>query len=292
FSVYAYLITFTNLIILKTDQLVISIFGSVAMVAVYQISIRLADTYQRFSAQFLDNLGPVSAALFASGDKTKMTDILLQSNRLMGMISTMLLIPLIVFVKPLLNIWLDLNDTAGTICALILLTSMYILLFFRSSSVYVLLMANEQKVLARVAIIEAIANLGLSILFIHLLPKALDYYGIYIKDSAIIGVALGTFIPNAILAFAFNIPKACRFVGIRKQQYFRIVVWRTLLIGFFTLLFTISLYMLHYPQRLLTILFYCIICAVVYITLTYLVGLEKWEKRQVIGFVNKRLGRA
>ncbi|HCX60250.1 MAG TPA: hypothetical protein DG355_06255, partial [Candidatus Cloacimonas sp.] len=62
-----------------------------------------------------------------------MTRVLLQSNRLMGLIASMLLIPLLVYVKPILNIWLDLDHSAGIIVAIILLLSMYILLFFRSS---------------------------------------------------------------------------------------------------------------------------------------------------------------
>lgn len=289
FSVYAYLITFTNLIILKTDQLVISIFGSVAMVAVYQISIRLTDTYQKFSAQFLDNLGPVSATLFAAGNKSKLTEIMLQSNRLMGIISTLLLIPLLVYVRPLLSIWLRLNDTAGTICAMILMVSMYCLLFFRSSSVYVLLMANEQKVLAKVAIVEAIANLLLSIFLIYNINGFLEYAGIFIKDSAIIGVALGTFIPNVLFAFGFNVPKACKFAGISIGEYFRTVVYKTLIVGAICFSFAMLLSRIYYPEKLLMVLVYSVGTVMLYILLTYHIGLQKWEKQQIKGFVNGKL---
>jgi len=289
FSLFAYLITFTNLIILKTDQLVISIFGSVAMVAVYQISIRLADTYQKFSGQFLDNLGPVSASLFASGNRSKMAEIMLQSNRLMGLISSMLVLPLLVFVKPLLNIWLNLDHTAGMICAIILLFSMYILLFFRSSSVYVLLMANEHKILALIAGIEAIANLALSIVLIKLLPGFLESRNILIADSAIIGVALGTIIPNMILAFSFNIPKACRFANIRIAQYFKIVVAPTLLISVLSLAFALLLYYLYYPARLLHVMLYIVLSVMVFMMLTWKFGLLKWERKQVISMVQRKL---
>lgn len=287
FSLYAYLITFTNLIILKTDQLVISIFGSVALVAVYQISIRLTDTYQKFSGQFLDNLGPVSAALFASGNKSKMAEVMLQSNRLMGIISSLLLVPLVVYIKPLLNIWLELDHTAGMICALILIVSMYILLFFRSSSVYVLLMANEHKVLAVVAVIEALANLGLSILLLRLMPGLLAPYNI--PDAAIIGVALGTMIPNVLLAFTFNVPKACRFADISIGEYFREVVFRTMIVTAFSFAFAFAMYKLAYPGRLLVVLLYGALTAVFYLILTYIIGLKGWEKKQISAFVRSRL---
>ena len=292
FSLYAYLITFTNIIILKTDQLVISIFGSVALVAVYQISVRLADTYQKFSAQFLDNLGPVSATLFAAGNKNKMAEIMLQSNRLMGIISTMMVIPLIVFVKPLLNIWLNLDDQAGMICAIILLISMYILLFFRSSSVYILLMANEQKILARIALTEAVANLGLSIFLIYNIESVFTYLGILIPNASIIGVSIGTLIPNVLFAIFFNVPKACRFANISIFQYFKTAVLRTLVIGTISLGFAYLIYRYAYPQRLLTVLIYTIITGVFYLILTYFIGLEGWERGQIKGFVGKRLHRS
>ena len=286
FSLFAYLITFTNLIIHRTDQLVISIFGSVALVAIYQISIRLSDVYQRFSSQFLDNLGPVSATLFAAGHTGKMAQVMLQSNRLMGIISSLMMIPLVVYSKPLLKIWLDLDHTAGMICAIILLISMWVLLFFRSSSVYVLLMANEHKILAIIAAIEAIANLVLSILLIKLLPKLLAAW--QIPDIAIVGVALGTFIPNLVLAFSFNIPKACRFASISAKEYFREVLSRTLLVTLIVFAFAFTLYHLFYPESLLMILAQVSITALMFLVFTWIIGLKKWEKQHIIEMVRKR----
>lgn len=283
FSLYAYLITFTNIIIHKTDQLVISIFGSVAMVAVYQISIRLTDTFKQFSSQFLDNLGPVSAALFAAGDRSRIKEVMLQSNRLMGIISSMLLVPVLIYVKPLLHLWLNFDHVAGTICAVILLLSMYILLFFRSSSVAVLLMADEHKVLAMVAVIEAIANLVLSIGLIHLIPRMIAFQSI--PDAAMIGVAIGTLIPNLLLAFIFNVPKACRFAGITIGHYFKEVINRTLVVTILSLAFAFILYSLLYPSSLLLVLAYSALSVLVYLLLTFFIGLRPDERCHLIGLL-------
>ncbi|HQQ68159.1 MAG TPA: oligosaccharide flippase family protein, partial [Candidatus Cloacimonadota bacterium] len=285
FSLYAYLITFTNIIIHKTDQLVISIFGSVAMVAVYQISIRLSETFTQFSSQFLDNLGPISAALFAAGDKPRMTDVMLQSNRLMGIITSMLLIPILIYVKPLLNLWLNLNHTAGTICAIILVVSAYVMLFFRSSSVAVMLMADEHKVLALVASIEAFANLILSVVLIHLIPRLTAFQSL--PDAAMIGVAIGTLIPNLLLAFIFNIPKACRFAGITIKSYFNEVVNRTLVVTVLSLAFAFILYSLQYPSSLLLVLAYGALSVIVYLLLTFFIGLQPHERCQLIGLIKR-----
>lgn len=291
FSLYAYIITFSNLLIFRTDQLVISIFAGVSFVAVYQIASRLAETYRQFASQFLDNLSPIAAQLFAAGNKNKMAEIMVQSNRIMGMISTLMLIPLIVFVKPLLKIWLELEDTAGIVCSLILLVSMYVLLFFRSSSVYILLMANEHRRLTIVAVLECLANLVLSIVLVMTMDPILQYFGVHLPNANIIGVAVGTILPNIFFAFAFNIPVACRFCEITWGDFFKQSVNRSLFIGVLTLAFAYLLKFIHYPSNIWVILLYCFIITIFYAVLYYLIGLVAWEKQQLKGFIATKLAK-
>ncbi|MBN2830463.1 MAG: hypothetical protein JXR56_09110 [Candidatus Cloacimonetes bacterium] len=292
FSLYAYLITFTNLIIFRTDQLVISVFSSVALVTIYQISSKLAEQFRSFSNQFLDNLSPVAASLNAAGHHNKLAEIMLQSNRLMGIISTMMLIPLIVYVKPLLQIWLNLDNPMGTIVAVILLLSMYTLLFFRSSSVYILLMLNKQKTLTKIALIECIANLGLSILLLKTLPQNITLFGTYIENFNIVGVALGTFIPNVILAFTYNVPAAIKFSGLSIREYFNNSIRRTLIIGVIVLIIAKALFLLKYPGRLLEIFLYTVLIGIIYGIMTWFIGLEKWEKNQFKGFITSKFNKS
>ncbi len=290
FSMYAYLITFTNLIIFKTDQLVISIFGSVALVSIYQISSRLAETFRTFSKQFLDNLGPVSATLFAAGNKSKMAEIMIQSTRLMGFVSTLFLIPLLVFVKPLLKIWLELEDITGVIVAVILLISMYVLLFYRSTSVYMLLMANEQKKLTKIALIECVANLVLSVFLIHYLRPITAYFGYTLPvNGEIIGVALGTLIPNIILAITFNLPIAVKFCDTSLWNFLKISILKTKIAAIAYIAVAVSLYILVEPVNIWIILLSSTISVIVYVAIFYLIGFEGWEKKQIKEFIATKL---
>lgn len=290
FSMYAYLITFTNLIIFKTDQLVISIFGSVALVAIYQISSRLAETFRSFSKQFLDNLGPVSATLFAAGNKSKMAKIMIQSTRLMGFISTLFLVPLLVYVRPLLKIWLELEDITGVIVAVILLLSMYVLLFYRSTSVYMLLMANEQKKLTKIALIECFANLVLSIFLIKYLGAITAYFGYKLPvNGEIIGVALGTFIPNLILAFTFNLPIAVKFCETSLWSFLKTSIIKTKVAALVYFLVAVLLYKVIEPSNIWVILLNSGLAVIVYVTIFYLIGFEGWEKEQLKGFIATKL---
>ncbi len=277
FSIFAYIIIFTNLIIFRTDQLVISIFSSVAMVAIYQIASRLADTFKQFSTQFLDNLKPVAATLFASNEEGKLGQILMESNRLQGFIATMMIIPLIIYIKPILNIWLELTDPAGITSAIILLVSMYIYVFFRSSSVHIILMGNNYKRLTIVAGIECTLNLVISIILIH--------------HIGIIGVALGTLIPNVLATIFFNIPSGCRFAGVSFKRFFSITIFRTVWIGFLTALIVFGFSFIHEPQNLWHLLLHFAASALIYLILYYLFGIYKWERDQFHGFVKAKMVR-
>ncbi len=274
FSLFAYIITFSNLIIYQTDQLVISVFASVSLIAVYQISSKLAMTFKKFSSQFLDNLAPVAATLFASKEEGKLGKIMIESNRLMGVISTLMFVPLVVFVKPLLKIWLDLEDPDGLFVAVLLLTSMYLIVFFRSTSVKILLMGNHYKKLSMVAIIECTMNLALSIWLIR-------FYGI-------IGVALGTLIPNAIFTVSFNIPLGLKFSKITLKEYFKQSVMHSIWIGGLTMIFALVLRRYFYPKTALLLLSELAITAMFFIVMYYVFGTYKWEKNQFKDFLNKK----
>jgi len=275
FSLFAYIITFTNLIIFRTDQMVISIFASVSLVAVYQISSRLALTFKQFSSQFMDNLAPVAARLFASDQENKLAKILIESNRLLGFIATLMFVPLVVFVKPLLYIWLELSDPEGIKVAILLLISMYILVSLRSSTVYILLMGNKHKKLSRVAIMECIGNLGLSIFLIHHL--------------GIIGVALGTLIPNILVAALFHIPAGIKFSGLTFKEYFRQSIQKNLSIGAISLLFALALSHFYTPHNFFGLMGVLAITTIFYLALYYKFGTYGWEKKQFKEFLQAKL---
>lgn len=223
-------------------------------------------------------MGPVAAELFASNKHGKLGTILVQSNRLVGFISALLLIPLLVYIKPLLKIWLELTDRDGTVCAIILLLSMYFLVFFRSSSVQVLLMCNKHKALARIAAAECLLNLALSIVLIR-------YIGI-------IGVALGTLIPNVVLGLAYNIRAACKFSNLSLAEYFKQSILKTLAIGGIVFAVAYGLYVFRYPETFLAVFLYSVVVCIIYVLLFYLFALFAvygWEKKQLKEFIRKKL---
>lgn len=274
FSIFAYIVMFSNVIIFRTDQLVISMFSTVALVGIYQIVSRISELFRQFSTQIHDILGPISASLFATNNHDKLYNTLFNTNKIVGLISTILFIPSFLFIDKLLYFWLDINNQEVTYTAMILLVSMYVLVFFRSSSVQVLLMCNKHKQLTVVAILEAISNLVLSIYLV--------------QHYSIIGVALGTLIPNVFFAIFYNIPVACSFSKISIFYYLKEVVFKILFIATIVFGFLYMFILNTNIDSLFQVIVYSILSIAMFSFLYYYLCLNKNDKDEVSKlFINR-----
>lgn len=126
FSLSAYMVMFSNIIIFRTDQIIISAIAGVSYAGVYQIASRVAELFRQFSTQFHESLGTKAAMLNASEDKKELSSLLIHSNKIISAIATLLFIPAFILIEPLLFLWLELSDKQTVDSAKILLVSMYI----------------------------------------------------------------------------------------------------------------------------------------------------------------------
>ena len=270
FSFFAYIVMFSNVIIFRTDQLIISMFSTVALVGFYQVVSRISEIFRQLSTQVHDILGPISASLFVTNDHDKLGNILFTTNRVVGFIATMILIPSILFIDELLFFWLKIDNKMVINTAIVLLFSMYILVFLRSSSVQVLLMCDKHKQLTYIAIIESIFNLALSIYLV--------------KNYSILGVAIGTLIPNLFLAIVYNIPVACKFSKVDIFYYIKNIIFKTIGIGLFVF-FTMDYLLLdNQIESIFELFYYGFLSMILFVIVYFLLGLSKIEQKQILSF--------
>jgi O-antigen/teichoic acid export membrane protein len=226
-----------------------------------------------FSTQFNDNLGPVASILHTSGKKDELASMQLYTSRIIGFIATFMLVPLVAYIGPLLEVWLELTQPASRICSVILLISTYFLVLFRSGSVQILLMCDREKELTAVALLECFLNLVISI--------------ILVKQLGIVGVALGTLIPNIVLGCVYNIPVACKFAKVGLWEFFSFSIIRTLAAGAIAAVFAYWLSYLYYPDNLLMLMVYAAAAGGVYLVLFYLIGISSTERQKFNSLVIK-----
>lgn len=277
FSMFAYLITFSNIIVFNTDQLVISVFASVELVAIYQAAAKIAQIFKNFSTQFNENLGPLAAIFHTSEQHDQLAKMQIISTRIIGFIATMMVVPLIAFISPLLRIWLELDAFETQVCAIILLSSMYFFVLFRSGSIKILLMSGKEKGLSISALLECGANLVISI--------------ILIRRIGIIGVAIGTIIPNILIGIFYNIPATSKASGLSVGQFFKSSIIRTLLAGAVSFAISYAAVNMRPPENLWVLLLYCCVSCALFVLIYLVIGLSSSERADALAMVQSRLKR-
>ncbi len=201
FSIVAYLITFTNLIMARTDQAVISFGIGVAFVAVYQAGYKAAEMFGLFSVQMQDALSPAAAQLNITKDEAGLRDLLVKSTQLTIFLTTPLYAICAVYLEPLIKILTGLKsvETATFWVGQSLLLATYSSLLTNSCSKRILMMCGWERRLLKISLIDAGINLVASV--------------ILVKRYGVLGVALGTMVPTLLLGWFLLVPLTSRFLN-------------------------------------------------------------------------------
>ena len=209
FSIFSYVLTIADMINQKTDRLVLGVMVGVSGVSSYQLGTRVPEMVTFMSTQFQESLSPLAASMYKAGDYERLRRIMVASTRLTVFISTGAFVIFGALAPQILYLWLKVNSVEVVQIAYAMLLSGYIMVAIRSVPSRCLLMAGRHRFVSVTTIIECLVNLGLSIVLVH-------YYGT-------IGVAIGTLIPNAIMALLVILPVFAGFSGYSLWRYlFRI----------------------------------------------------------------------
>ncbi len=275
FSMFAYLITFSNIIVFNTDQIVISAFASVELVALYQAAAKIAQIFKNFSTQFNENLGPLAAIFHTSAQHEKLAEMQITTARVVSFIATLMVVPLMIYIKPLLALWLELTAPETFISAIILLGSMYFYVIFRSGSIKILLMIGKEKKLSIAALIECFGNLLISIILIGRL--------------GIVGVAIGTMIPNILVGIFYNIPASSAASGLPIWEFIRKGALKTIVAGIIAAGLSYLLLVIYEPKNLLILFVYCCLSCLLFIITYLFIGLTSVERASAKNMVLSKI---
>jgi O-antigen/teichoic acid export membrane protein len=200
FSAVAYMITCTNLIILKTDQTVISVTIGIGFVALYQLGYKASEVFNSFSRQLHVALSPAAAHLRAGRNEDALRSLLLQTARITFLATTPLYALCAVYLEPLIRLLSGMKtvDPQTFWVGEMLLLSTYSTLLTNSGAKSILVMCGWERSLLRLSLLEAGLNLGLSVALVH--------------RMGIAGVALGTLVPAMLVGWLGLVPMSSRFV--------------------------------------------------------------------------------
>ncbi len=207
FSIAAYLITFSNMLMAKSDQLVISLTLGVAFVAIYQAGFKMGEMLGLFSTQLQQVLSPAAAAMYAKGDDSGLRNLLLRSSRLTFLLVTPCYLLSAVYLEPLIRVLTGMKSVPVNTWWIgqSLLFAVYSSQLTNSCSKRVLMMCGDEKRLLFISIADAAANVVLSIILAY--------------QFGVLGVALGTMIPTTLVGWFWVIPMTIGKLKLPLKSY-------------------------------------------------------------------------
>ncbi len=189
FSVFSSLIQLSGMIIYYTDSIVIAAFLPIGVVTYYAIAASLTDYARQLVAAISRVVTPRTSAALATGGTDAVRAVVLS----VGPASTLVTVPMaLTFLlrgERFLDLWMGPAYGPPTDRVLFVLSFVVWLAGGRLVAAAAVMGINRHRGLAIAVALEALANLGLSV--------------VLIKPFGIVGVALGTLIPTMIVNLGF-----------------------------------------------------------------------------------------
>jgi len=187
----------------RTDEIVIAAFLPLSAVAPYAIALRLSETAQILTNQFMKILLPLASELHAEHDQGHLRSLYITSTRLTLAIFLPVGCTLVVLARPLLTLWVG-AAYAGFAHLVLILTLANLIDTSLWPAGSVLQGMARHRPLAVMSMCTAVANLALSIALV--------------RSWGLTGVALGTLIPIAIECVGLVLPYTMRVLRISLKQ--------------------------------------------------------------------------
>lgn len=264
FGLFAFLIYLGRQMILYTDFILIGLFLSTSSVTIYFIAARLVEYLRHLVAEMVGVLAPTASHLDASDDQAALKELLIVSTKYTLLIALPIASVFFVIGDLFIALWMGPGYEASELILVTLTIGILAHLLAMPSETF-LMGIGKHRIVARLTILQAFANLLLSLLLV--------------PSLGLFGIALGSTIP--LVAFVlFSLPIYFRrYLKLELGEYLRRAVPVPLAIQapFVMLLLVIRNY--GRPSSLLT--FFSMIAAalVPYVWLAFWLCISKSERR-------------
>lgn len=273
YAFFSFLNRVSELLKLRIDAMVISIFMVVSDVTVYSVASRLFDYFN----EIIVSIVGFSDAYFARHDGSKeidkMTFVLSNFTKTTTVISVFIGLSLILYGKYFIVRWVG-YEFIQSFPVLICLVAPGILYAIQDPLRRLFFATSKHHLLSYMSLLEGVLNTILSLILVK-------FYGL-------IGVALGTAIPSLLFSIIFIPIYGCSIIRFSLREYwFKLVVLPGLATGFFVLGF-VSLTSRYLAADFIRILVLSIFQTIVFVPYCYFIFLNKSGRIFVIQSIKNR----
>ncbi len=203
------------IVIFQTDNIVIGRFLSMEAVAVYAVPAMIITQLRNSIGAIATPIVPTISHIEAESDETEVMKIYFKSSRYLYYLSAYIGVGVIMFGGPFILLWVK-EGFAQSIDILYILTIPAAIYLPQMIANSILFGVSRHKVLLYVLAAEGLSNIGLSLALV--------------RSYGIVGVALGTAIPQAII-YLFIYPYLFHRVMSAKLSAFYFIAGRSILLG-------------------------------------------------------------
>jgi O-antigen/teichoic acid export membrane protein len=183
----------------RMDTVVIAAVRNAATAAPFAAAVKLQSGLQSLTLPFVDLLMPIASELDASGRRDELVRGLEIATRVAVQVTLPVAVALALFSHDVVETWLGSDAPAVTADIVIVLVAVQAVTLTFTPSEKVLVGLGRVRVVAALATVEGVGNLGLSV--------------VLVSAHGAIGAALGTAFTSALLA-PLRLPLACRAAGV------------------------------------------------------------------------------
>ncbi len=209
YSVFVCIQNLAERLVFKTDEIVIGLFLPLSAITPYSIGLKLNNAVRTLSQQLVQTLFPIAAHLHADRDTVRLRRLAIDGTRLTLALGLPPTLSIVLLARPIVAAWVGPGyEEAATVMTLLAFGT--IASIVQWVPVTIVEAMGRVKSFATTAVLEALANLILSIVFV--------------RRFGIAGVALGTAIPAIISNVLVQTPFACRALGIPFKEFVRLAL--------------------------------------------------------------------
>jgi O-antigen/teichoic acid export membrane protein len=201
FSLTAYFIAFSNILLTQTDRIIIGVMLTLPQVTLYQGGYKIGEMLLMFATQVSIVVAPAAANLAEHGTPADQKELLMKSSRLTFIMVTPFFVLALFYLDPLIRLLTDLDAVPVSTfwVGVFLLVSIYLNHIFTSSTRAVFMMSGREKTMLRISVFHAGLNMALSIFLAG--------------KFGIVGVAGATLISSVVVSGFIVLPITSRYIS-------------------------------------------------------------------------------
>lgn len=253
YSSTSFIISIANILRGRADNVVIGVFRSTGAITYFSIGQKLVEYVNRITGSIAGNFNALASHLHSGRNNEGLRKLYIEGNRLCALAFLPVSAGLFILGRPLINVWMGPQYVSSSYAILVILLVPNIIMGVQASSSRILYGMNLHKWLAKVMIVEGVANLVLSVLLV--------------RKMGIFGVAWGTAIPMVFTGVVLMPAYLCKTLKVSPLRFLRQSYTIPLLIT--APMVAVLLVMRHFitAQNWLTLALQVIVGGLVYTTL-------------------------